>query len=306
MRELSEVEDGELNEEAIESYKKAGRMSAEALEYGKSLVKKGAKVVDVLDKIEEFILKKGGSFAFPPQISLDHVAAHNCPDANDEVVFDEQVVKLDVGVHVDGYVTDNACTVDLSGKWKELVKASREALYNALKIAVPGTKTSEIGKVVQEVITSYGFSPIRNLSGHGIGHFRVHTQPSIPNFNTGAQTKLTEGMAIAIEPFASSGAGQVYESGEAGVFMLVRKKPVRDLITRNVVKEIESYNELPFARRWLTRKFGAGRTAFAIKQLMQLGVLHAYPPLVDEQHGIVSQAEESVLIREKPVFLTRV
>lgn len=302
----SDIEAEEVEEAAVESYKKAGRMSAEALQYGKSLIKPGVKVVDVLDKIEEKITQMGGGFAFPPQISLNDVAAHNCPDADDTVVLEDQVIKLDVGVQVNGYVTDNALTVDLSGKWTDLVKASREALDAALKMVVPGTKIGMIGKTVQEVIQSYGFSPIRNLSGHGIGRFKVHTRPSIPNIDTGDKTELVDGMALAIEPFASSGAGLIYESGEAGVFMMVQKKPVRDMITRNVLKDIESQQGLPFAKKWLTRKFGAGRTNFALKHLMQLEIVRSYPPLVDQQHGMVSQAEESVLVREKPVYLTRV
>lgn len=293
-------------ENTTEYYEKAGRLSAEALEYGKSLIKPGAKVLDVLDKIEQKIAESGGMCAFPPQISLNEQAAHNCPDDGDATILDSQLVKLDIGVHINGYVTDTAATIDLSGKYSDLVKASREALSAVLKLAVPGTRIGEMGRTVQEIIQSYGYSPIRNLSGHGIGLFLVHTKPSIPNIDTHDPSTLQDGMTLAIEPFASTGAGSVRESGDAGVFMLIQKKPVRDLITRNVLGHITTYDGLPFAKKWLTRKFGAGRTAFALRQLLQTGMLHAYPPLIDEQKGMVSQAEESVLVAEKPVYLTRI
>jgi methionyl aminopeptidase len=302
----ADVDADEFEEGEFENFKKAGKISAEALQYGKSLIKPGVNVVEVLDKIEDKIVSLGGGIAFPAQVSFNDVAAHACPDEGDESTFEDQVVKLDVGADFDGYVTDNAMTIDLSGKWTDLVKASREALDAALKIIRPGVMTGEIGKTVQEVIQSYGYSPIRNLSGHGIGHLSVHTKPSIPNVDIGEGVPLEDGMTIAIEPFASSGAGVVYESGEAGVFMHVNKKPVRDAISRSVLKKIDEYEGLPFAKRWLTNEFGVGRARFAIKQLRQFEILRAYPPLVDQDHGIVSQAEESVLVREKPVFLTRI
>jgi methionyl aminopeptidase len=295
-----------LSEEALESFKQAGKISAEALQFGKSLIKPGVKVIDVLDKIEEKILSSGAVCAFPAQISFDSVAAHNCPDDGDEAVFEDQLLKLDVGAAINGYVTDNAMTIDLSGKWTDLVKASREALDAVLKIVAPGAAIGEIGRTIQEVIQSYGFSPVRNLSGHGIGRFTVHTSPGIPNINTGDTKVLEEGMTIAIEPFASTGAGAVYESGNAGVFMVKQKKPVRDLMSRNVLKQITSYQGLPFAKKWLTRQFGSGKTNFALRQLLQLDIVREYPPLVDQQKGMVSQAEESVYIAEKPVYLTRV
>ncbi|MBI4153053.1 type II methionyl aminopeptidase [Candidatus Woesearchaeota archaeon] len=294
-----------FDEEKIKLFQQSGRISAEVLEFGRKLIKKGAKPLDILDAVEQKTKEMDAACAFPPQISLNDAAAHSCPDDGDETVLGDDVVKLDVGVHVNGYVTDNAVTVDLSGKWSQLLKANKEALEAALKLAVPGTRVSDIGKTVQDILQSYGYSPVRNLSGHGIGKFQVHTQPSIPNFNTGDSAELAAGMALAIEPFASTGAGIVYESGEAGVFALEQRKPIRDLISRNVLKHIGSYNGLPFAKKWLTRTFGSGKTNFALRQLIQHEILHEYPPLLDQQHGIVSQMEKSVIVAEKPIILTR-
>jgi len=279
-----------------EKLEKAGKIASEALEYAKSLVKPGVKIVDVCDKVEEKIISLGGKMAFPVQVSLDDTAAHYCPDEDDETVFDKQVVCIDVGVHIDGFIGDNALTVDLSKENEDLVKASREALDNAIKIIKPGVKIGEIGKAIQDTITSYGFSPVRNLSGHGLAEYGIHTKPSIPNYGNGDETELEEEDVIAIEPFASKGAGIIYESGNGTVFAMIGKKPVRNMITRQVLKEIESYEDLPFCKRWLTKKFGAAKVNFALRELTQLEMIKEYPPLVDRNHGLVSQAEHSLIV----------
>lgn len=293
-----------MDKETLQNYLQAGKIASEALRYGKSLIKPGAKIVEVLDKIENKITELGGSIAFPAQISLNEVAAHACSDLNDKTVLEEQVVKLDIGVHINGYIADTALTVDLSKKYSDLVKASREALNNALKIVAPGTTLAEIGKAIHEIIVSYGFSPIRNLSGHGLEPYNIHAPPSIPNFDDGNQTGLEEDHVIAIEPFASTGAGIVRESSPATVFSLAQERPVRDPITRNILKEIKTYHNLPFAKRWLEKKFTIPKTNFALRNLIKQDNLLQHFPLVDQNRGIVSQAEHSVIVKEKSVIFT--
>ena len=284
-----------MDSEEIEKYKQAGKIVAEVLEYGKSLIKKGNLMVEVLDKIEEKIIQLGGKPAFPAQISCNHIAAHYCPEEDDKTVFSEQLVCLDVGVHVDGFIGDSAVTVDLSGKYNNLIRAAEEALENALKIIKPGITLAEIGKTIQKTINSYGFAPVRNLSGHGLGKYEIHTKPNIPNVDNVDKSQIEKGMVFAIEPFASTGAGIVQDSGNATVFELSNKKPVRNPITRQVLMEIESYKGLPFTTRWLTRKFGA-KAKLALREMGQLGMLHPHPPLADKDKGMISQAEHSVLI----------
>lgn len=295
-----------MDEETYNKYIQAGKIAAQALQFGKSLIKPGAKVTEVLDQVENKIIELGGEIAFPAQISLNETAAHFCPLLNDQTEFKDQVCKLDVGVHIDGYIADTALTVDLSGKNQDLIKASQEALNKALEIIKPGLEIREIGQAIHKEITKYNFAPIKNLSGHGLGQFDVHSKPSIPNYDTGDERVLEEGMVFAIEPFASTGKGIVYESGEAGVFMLTTKKPTRNPITREVLKEIETYQGLPFAKRWLEKKFGA-KVNFAFRELRQLGCLKEFPPLVDEGKGMVSQAEHSVIItKNKAIVFTKI
>ena len=287
-----------MNEIIKQNYIKAGRISAEVLEYGKSLIKKGNSLLDATEKIEKKIFEVGGKPAFPVQISCNDIAAHFCVEEDDKTIFDEQVVSLDLGVHVDGAIGDNAYTIDLSQSYGDLVKAAHKALEESLKIINVGTELREIGKVINDTIKSYGYNPVRNLSGHGLDLYSIHTKPTIPNIDNGDMTILKKGIAFAVEPFATTGSGVVHESGLPTVFMLEHKKPVRSPITREVLKEMENYEGMPFAKRWLIRKFGA-KANFALRELTQLGIIHQFPPLVEASKGIVTQAEHSILIDDE-------
>ncbi len=296
-----------MDRETFDSYVKAGRIAAKARDYGAGLIKVGASLLEVTDKIEKRIIELGGGFAFPPQISLNDIAAHYYPSDDDKTIFKEgDVVKLDVGVHINGFVGDTAITVVLGNdaKLKLLAEASREALNSALRIIKPGVTISEIGRTIHNEITKRGFAPIRNLSGHGLDKFVIHDSPSIPNFDTGSQEKLKQDQVIAVEPFASTGAGIIYESSNPTLFSLTGKKPTRSPITREVLRDLEEYNELPFALRWVIKKHGAGKASFAIRDLKHMDLLREYPPLPDKAHGMVSQAEHTVIVRDKPVITT--
>src|SRR3989339_2172729 len=287
-----------MDSQTKQNFIKAGKISAESIEYGKLLIKKGNSLLETTELIEKKIFELGGKPAFPVQISCDDIAAHFCAVEDDTTTFESQVVCLDLGVHVNGAIGDTAYTVDLSGKYLDLVKAAQKALEEALKITNVGTELREIGKTINDTIKSYGYTPVRNLSGHGLDIYNIHTNPTIPNIDNGDKTKLTKDMTFAIEPFSTTGAGIVGEKGHPTVFMMQNKRNVRSLITREILKEIETYEGLPFAERWLTRKFGA-KANFALRELAQLGMIHQFPPLVETSKGIVAQAEHSIMIDEK-------
>lgn len=294
----------EINDEILEKLKKAGKIAGQAISYSKTLIKPDASVLDVCNKVEQKIKDLGGELAFPTQISLNDVAAHFCPASDDKTVFTNQTAKIDLGVHIDGWIGDTALTIDLSGENGDLVKASKEALNNALKLVKPGIKLREVGKEIHETITSHGFSPVRNLSGHGLDEYQIHTKPSVPNYDNGDETELKEGQVIAIEPFATNGAGVVYESSNATIFSLANKRPVRMPIVRKVLNEIEKFNELPFTSRWLENKFSHAQVRLALNQLLKMEIIKEYPPLIDKNHGLVSQAEHSLVVKDKPIILT--
>ena len=280
----------------LEKWKKACRISAAALECGEGLIKKGSTVLEVCDAVDAKIVELGGKIAFPAQISLDQTAAHYCCPYGDATILEGQVAKLDTGAHVDGFPGDNALTVDLSGEHSDLVKASRNALDAAIKATKPGIRLAEIGEIIQSEITGFGFSPVRNLSGHGIDRFDLHTKPTVPNFNNNDPTELNSGQIIAIEPFATDGEGVVIEGTSAEVFVQIARKPLRS--ARQILDKIESYENLPFAKRWLMGEYPHMKVELAMRQLEQTGAIKGFPPLVEKARGRVSQAEHTVLVTD--------
>lgn len=292
--------------ENLDKWRKAGKIAAEALEYGRTLIKNGAVIRDVCDKIDQKVIDLGAKPAWPSQVGLDAVAAHFTPDFDDESVFDNNLVCLDVGAHVDGFVGDNALTVDLSGKYGDHLKASKEALDAAIKTVRIGAALGEIGKAIQEVIQGYNLMPVKNLSGHGIERWVIHSKPSIPNFDTKDKRTLTGNQIIAIEPFATDGLGMIYEVDQGNIFALINKKPVRSPFAREILQFIETnYGPLPFAHRWLVKEFGVGKTNLAIKELLRMDCLHAHPPLVEKNKGAVSVFEKTLFVGDKVEILTK-
>ena len=283
-----------MDEQVMEKYRRAGQILADVLKEARPRVETGAKLLDVANFVEEAIASKGALPAFPCNISLDRIAAHYTPTPDDALCFGENMVKLDVGVHVDGYIADAAITVDLSGH-DRLCEASRAALDAALEIIGPAVSTSQIGAVIEEAIKGYGYRPVANLTGHGLSRYQAHDEPAIPNRGREKGTVLVPGDVIAIEPFATDGSGRISEGPICEIYGLSGPRPVRLPAARALMKEIEkSYSTLPFARRWLKRE----RAEYALTQLLKNGVVHPYPVLWEVEGALVSQAEHTVVITE--------
>jgi len=279
-------------------------IAAQVREYSKGLIRPEVKIIDIADEIEDKIKELGAIPAFPVNISLNEIAAHYAPIPDDQILLDDQVIKIDIGTCFNGAIGDTAYTIDLSGKYSNIVKASQEALNNVTKILQVGISLGEIGKTIQETIESFGLTPVRNLSGHGLSDYSVHNPPSIPNVNTNDPTTLKKGQTIAIEPFATDGTGMIKESSGPMIFSQVNKKPVRNIFSRQIFKEIQTYNNLPFTTRWLTKKFGEGKVNLGLRELIQTGNIKDYPPLTEVNKGIVSQAEHSFIIDDKVIITT--
>jgi len=289
----------------MDDWENAGKIAGEALEFGKKLVKAEIPLLDVAEKTEEKIVSLGGKPACPVNISINHIAAHYTPYPDDKSTFKEgDLVKLDIGVHVNGAIGDTACTIDL-GNNKELVKASEEALNEALKMFVPGTKIGEIGKTIQKTIQGYKLTPVTNLSGHQVDIFKLHAGMTIPNYDDGDPNTLEDGQIFAVEPFATNGEGKITDGKPSGVYRIEKIKPVRDVKIRKIIAFIaEEYKELPFAKRWIVKKFPNAN--FALTLLENQGIIYQYPQLPEKMKGLVSQAEHTVIVGEKPKITTKV
>ncbi len=283
-----------MEAELLEKYRKAGRILAEVLRKAEPKVEIGVPLLEVADFVETLIRSKGAEPAFPCNISLDRNAAHYTPGPGDKSTIGECMVKLDVGVHVDGYVADAAITVDLSGH-PDLTEASKAALDAALDLVAPGISTAQIGAAIEEAITGYGFKPVSNLTGHGLSRYEAHDEPTVPNRAVEKGIILKEGDVIAIEPFATNGSGRISEAPINEIYGFSASRPVRLHQARMLMKMImERYKTLPFARRWLTGE----RAEYALMQLLKSGVVHRYPVLWEVEGALVSQAEHTVVILE--------
>lgn len=285
---------------------KAGDLTAETRKFAESLIKEGAKIVDIADAIEAKIIQLGGKPAFPVNISINELAAHYVPRANDATVLKKgDLVKVDFGVHVDGCAGDIAFSVSIgkSAENEALIKAAENALNVAMHTIKPGIEVSKIGAVIEDVFTKAGFQPIRNLSGHTIKPFDLHTDPTIPNYDNSDDTKIESDTVVAIEPFATTGKGFVEEGELCEVYRLLKFAPIRDKeIMMHMQKE---YSTLPFAKRWLVEKFGAARTANAIKEATSRNILHGFRVLREVSGAKVAQAEHTILVAEKVAVLTK-
>jgi len=280
-------------DEIVGKYITAGEILARVRKETAKQVKVGASLLDVANFGEDMIRKEGGECAFPINISRNEEAAHSTPKNDDTEIFGEDMVKLDIGVHIDGYIADTAITVDLSGH-NELVEAVEAGLNAAIEIIHGGINTTEIGNVINDTITEFGYKPVANLTGHGLAQYIQHVPPSIPNIPTDVGVELDVGQIIAIEPFATDGKGFVSEVGSAQIFSLLSNKPIRNSAARAVMKEIEQYRTLPFAKRWLKSK----HVDFAMLQLEKNGNLSSYPVLKEEKGMLVSQAEHTLIVEE--------
>ncbi|MBN1763029.1 MAG: type II methionyl aminopeptidase [Methanomicrobia archaeon] len=286
---------GEEEEEielVLDKYRAAGRILAEVRKGAVAKVKEGALLLEVAEFVEQSTRDKGGEPAFPCNISRNDEAAHATPSIDDETVFAKDLVKLDIGVQVDGYIADSAVTVDLSGEHKELVEAAEAGLNAAIKAIRAGISTGEVGDAIEHAIRERGYKPVVNLSGHGLAQYNAHTSPTIPNVGFEHGVILNENDVVAIEPFATDGAGKVVEHGTAEIYSLIKAKPVRVSEAKKLLKEIEKYHGLPFAKRWLPRE----RLDLALRTVHNTGALREYPVLREEGGGLVSQAEHTVIV----------
>lgn len=294
----------------ISKLKQAGSIAASVRRYAERFVKPGVKASEVCEKLEHMIVDLGGLPAFPCNISVNEVAAHYTPSIGDDITVGEKdLVKIDIGVHVDGYIADTAITIDLGGEHGDLVEAVERALEAAISVIKPYISVYEIGKAIENEIKRKGFKPIRNLSGHTIDRFVLHAGISIPNHADRSLfgTRLLPGTLVAIEPFASNGRGFVVEKSTINIYSYIgkRRAVLGDDEERLLTMIVNRYKSLPFTPRWLLDlDIEPARIKKAVESLYIKGVLKGYPVLVEAGGGLVSQAEHTVLISESEVLIT--
>ena len=294
-----------MEKEILEKYIRAGYIAAEVLNYAKRTVKNEMLVVDLAERIEKKVFELGAKPAFPVNISINDMAAHYHPTINDPISIKESdYVKIDIGVHVNGYIGDTAATVRLAGK-DDLIKCSEKMLDNAIKIIRPGTTIGEIGEKIENTAKDFGFNPIRNLTGHTLGRYDIHAGLTIPNIKTDSKYQLRENEIIAIEPFCTAGNGFVKDSGSALIFRWIVDRPTRMTEARKIMELArDKYEKLPFAKRWIQKEFSPLKVELALKELLAVNALYGYQPLREVSGNPVAQSEHSLIVKEEQIILT--
>lgn len=286
----------------VEAQREAGRIVAEVRARVKGLVKVDMRLIDVCDRVEEWIRDLGGAPAFPCNIGVNEVAAHyTSPREDRNVIPDRSLVKVDIGAHIEGYIADTAVTICFDPEYDRLVRAAEEGLRAAIEVVRAGVRASEVGAVIERKIKDWGFKPIWNLTGHKISRYNVHAGEVIPNVRSMLRRhRLSVGDIYAIEPFATlpTAKGEVVNAEWGHICLFQRKRSLRNAAANEMLNFIRSnYRALPFAERWVLRRFSQMDGA-TFQELIRSKCLHAYPILVEKSRGPVAQAEHTVLIKE--------
>ncbi|MBQ5855833.1 MAG: type I methionyl aminopeptidase [Bacteroidales bacterium] len=237
----------------IELLRKAALLVGKTLgEVGKH-IRPGIRTIE-LDKIaEEFIRDHG---AIPAFKGYEGFPGSLCISVNDAVVHgipgnyelrDGDIVSVDCGTILDGYVGDSAYTFtvgEVSEEIKLFLQRSKESLYKGIEQAVSGNRIGDIGYAIQSYVEQFGYGVVRELVGHGVGR-KMHEDPQVPNYGKrGTGTKLSEGIVIAIEPMITFGKNDIIQERDGWTIKTKDRKPAahfeHDVAVRNGKAEILS------------------------------------------------------------------
>lgn len=283
-----------MDEETRQNYVNAGEVIQDARQKAREVAEPGASLEDIADEIESLIQSRGLEPAFPVNLSLNDEAAHySPPPGGDRVLEEDDVLKIDIGAHSNGYIADTALTVNPSGEHDKIIDAVESVLEEALDFLEPGVSIGEFGSFVERQVPEE-YNVVRNLTGHYLGRFNQHAGVSIPNIDNASSHVIEKGDAVAIEPFITTGAGKMKEGSKGNIYKLESDRNVRGRHERKLLGEIKSFQGLPFSPRWFNSF--SGRQRMALKKLVDSGAVHSYPILKDLDGGIVAQAEHTVLV----------
>ncbi len=288
--------------EALSKYLEAGRIAVKLKEEAKKIVKINIPLVDICERLELLAMELGGIPAFPVNIGVNEITAHFTSPANDvRKIPENSIVKIDIGVHIEGYIADTAISLSFNQDYQDLIISAQDALQSGINAMKPGVKVSHVGAIIEKTITRFGYRPIRNLMGHRIERFNLHTGKSIPNISGIEGGTIEEGEIYAVEPFSTlqDAAGMVRDSNETVIFRYHKdrrlKSPDAMVLLEHIKKE---HRFLPFASRWLRSKFSFPSFENVFEQLVKSRCIIPYRVLVEASGLPVSQAEHTVIIEK--------
>jgi methionyl aminopeptidase len=292
----------------MDALMKAGRIASQVRKKARVFVEVGEPIINICNFVEESIKNLGGSPAFPCNVDVDRVAAHYTSPVGDETVIPEgSLVKVDIGVHVDGYIADTATTICFAPQHGSMVEAVEAGLEAAIKTVRAGIAASDVGAAIEKAIRSRGYSPIKNLTGHRMSRFIVHAGQSIPNIGGTNGHILNSGDVYAIEPFAvpPNASGLVTDGPPSNIYRFQKKRKVRGETARSMLKLIQrKFRTMPFASRWILEKYEGPGGADAFRELLRAKCIYSYPQLIEKSKAPVAQAEHTVIVKDDGCFVT--
>jgi methionyl aminopeptidase len=284
-----------------DQYVRAGRLAREMRDWILENIAVPQTCLEIATSIEDEIARRGGQPAFPTGIGINGVTAHYAPQEGDGTrITSDDLVKIDYGVHFDGYIADTAVTVSESPRYQLMMETTKRALEAAINVVKKDPRTGEIGRAIEATAHREGFKTISNLSGHTLEQYTVHAGKSIPNLYAPNQPTLKRDEVFAIEPFLTLGtaAGYVMDDPDdrrVTIYSLIMRK-------RTGVNELDALvdhvwnlrKSLPFTPRWFTKDFGRERLPKLLAELERRRMVRGYPTLVEASDAPVAQFEHTM------------
>jgi len=292
----------------LEDYLKAGNIAGEVRENVRKTDWIGSTLAEICDYVESEIIKRGAKCAFPVNTSMNEIAAHYTAEPNDpKTVSDTDLVKIDLGVQINGYIADTAVTVNYDPQYDQMVQTAEDALQNAMSMIKAGVKSKDVGRTIQKTIQDMGFKPIANLSGHSLDQYTIHAGKTVPNMWTIGSFSFSENEAYACEPFVTTknALGFVRNGKIKNIFALVSRKKTKDDEADRLTDYIwNNFNMLPFALRWLLKEWEEKEARRLLEILVKKKVVHAYAILVEANGKTVAQAEHTFIPTQSGATVT--
>ncbi len=289
------------DKEELEKFRQSGKILRETREEMRSLVKEGMLLIDICEKVEGTIRSKGGKPAFPCNVSINEVAAHyTSPPGDKSTIPEGSTVKVDLGVQVDGYVTDTAFTVPFSFEGRSMTATAELALKTVIDNIHGDMALGNIGSLAETTIKNRGFRPITNLTGHSVGRYLIHAGTSIPSVSGFSPHKVKAGEVYAVEPFVTlpDAIARVDNYPQVTIYRLLKAKSTKTDAAKKLLKFIETnFRTLPFAERWIVGVVPPEQHKAAFKELLSSKAVMGYPVFMEASGKPVAQAEHTLLVK---------
>lgn len=272
-----------MNHYIHDYYVEAGRIAAKVRTETVPRIKEDIPLLEIAEFVEERIKDLGANPAFPCNISINEIASHYTPQDYLPCFRKGDVVKLDLGTHIEGYIADTAATLEIgTNHHHKLIRTCEEALDKAIESIKDGVETNDIGKIIEDIIKEGGFNPIKDLTGHNLEQYVLHAGVTIPNYKCFFSHTIKKDMVFAIEPFATYGRGKI-KNGKPFIFA------INDRCSGNIANEIRNrFGSLPFTPRWIPDT-----------GINELKGAREYLELIENDDEIVAQSEHTVIVNEE-------